>query len=88
MRPVRGLSGIVAGGMVVGMLVVVGAAVLADRRGFPGPGGESVAWHVAATAVALAAQIYSDRHRGAAAFSGSMVVFLAAGLLLWTQWWS
>ncbi|MGK8486993.1 hypothetical protein [Nocardia asiatica] len=84
----RGLSGIVAGGMVVGMLVVAGAAVLADRRGFPGPGGESVAWHVAAAAVALAAQIYSDRHRGAAAFSGSMVVFLAAGLLLWTQWWS
>ncbi|MBF6218056.1 hypothetical protein IU479_08025 [Nocardia abscessus] len=88
MRLVRGLSGVVAGGTVVGMLVVVGTAVLADRRGFPGPGGESVAWHVAVAAVALAAQIYSDRHRGPAAFTGSMVVFLAAGLLLWTQWWS
>jgi hypothetical protein len=87
-RLVRGLSGIVAGGTVVGTLVVVGAAVVADRRGFPGPGGESVAWHVATAVVALAAQIYSDRHRGSAAFIGSTVVFLAAGLLLWTQWWS
>ncbi|MFI9636425.1 hypothetical protein ACIHAX_27405 [Nocardia sp. NPDC051929] len=84
----RGLSGVVAGGVVVGMLVVVGAAVIAQRRGFPGPGAESVAWHVAAAVVALAAQIYSDRHRGSAAFTGSMIVFLAAGLLLWTQWWS
>ncbi|MFD8249402.1 hypothetical protein [Nocardia sp. NPDC059691] len=88
MRFVRGLSGIVAGGVVVGMLVVVGAAVIAQRRGFPGPGAESVAWHVAAAVVALVAQIYSDRHRGSAAFTGSMIVFLAAGLLLWTQWWS
>ncbi|MEU1996144.1 MULTISPECIES: hypothetical protein [Nocardia] len=88
MRLLRGLSGIVAGGTVVGMLVVVGAAVLADRRGFPGPGGESVTWHVAAAVVALAAQIYSDRHRGVAACAASMIVFLAAGLLLWTQWWS
>ncbi|WP_306307710.1 hypothetical protein [Nocardia araoensis] len=84
----RGLSGIVAGGIVVGMLVVVGAAIIAPRRGFPGPGGESVAWHVAVAVVALMAQIYSDRHRGSAAFAGSMIVFLAAGLLLWTQWWS
>ncbi|MGQ4616352.1 hypothetical protein [Nocardia sp. R7R-8] len=84
----RGLSGIVAGGTVVGMLVVVGAAVLAQRGGFPGPGGESVAWHVAAAVVALSAQGYSDRRRGSAAFAGSMIVFLAAGLLLWTQWWS
>ncbi|MEU2041332.1 hypothetical protein [Nocardia niwae] len=88
MRFVRGLSGVVAGGTVVGMLIVVGAAVLADRRGFPGPGAESVAWHVAAAMVAAAAQIYADRHRGVAAFAGSMTVFLAAGLLLWTQWWS
>ncbi|MFE7745769.1 hypothetical protein [Nocardia sp. NPDC057455] len=88
MRLLRGLSGLVAGGTVVGMLIVVGTAVIADRRGFPGPGGESVAWHVAAAVAALAAQIYSDRHRGLAACAGSATVFLAAGLLLWTQWWS
>lgn len=88
MRLVRGLSGLVAAGTFAGMLVVVGTAVIADRRGFPGPGGESVVWHLAAAAVVLAAQIYADRHRGVAALTGSAVVFLAAGLLLWTQWWS
>ncbi|MEV0295235.1 hypothetical protein [Nocardia sp. NPDC050710] len=69
-------------------LVVVGTAFIGGRRGFPGPGGESIAWHVAASATVIAAQVFSDRHRGFAAFSGSMVVFMVAGLLLWTQWWS
>ncbi|WP_227996490.1 hypothetical protein [Nocardia australiensis] len=70
------------------MLVVVGAAIIADRRDFPGPGATSVTWHVAAAAIAITVQIFSDRHRGFAAISGSVVVFLTAGLLLWTQWWS
>ncbi|WP_051407019.1 hypothetical protein [Nocardia sp. CNY236] len=86
-RSVRELSGVVAAGTFAGTLVVVGAAVVADRRGFPGPGGESVAWHVASAAVAVMAQIYADRHRGPAACAGSLVVFCAAGLLLATQWW-
>ncbi|WP_040695075.1 MULTISPECIES: hypothetical protein [Nocardia] len=88
MRVLRGLSGIVAGGMFVLALVVIGTAVIAARRGFPGPGGESVTWHVATSAIGLGAQIFSDRHRGLAAFSGSVVVFIVAGILLWTQWWS
>ncbi|MGO4617755.1 hypothetical protein AB4305_28665 [Nocardia sp. 2YAB30] len=70
------------------MLVVVGASVIADRRGFPGPGGESVTWHVVIAAIAVAAQMYSDRRRGFPAFSGSGLVFVVAGVLLWTQWWS
>ncbi|MFD0365564.1 hypothetical protein ACFQZZ_29360 [Nocardia sp. GCM10030253] len=69
-------------------LVVIGTAIIAARREFPGPGGESVTWHLAMSSTAVAAQIFSDKHRGFAAFSGSLVVFLAAGLLLWTQWWS
>ncbi|MEU4345069.1 hypothetical protein AB0H00_28085 [Nocardia sp. NPDC023852] len=88
MRVVRGLSGIVAAGTFVLMLVVVGASVIADRRGFPGPGGESVAWHAVIAAIVVAAQMYSDRRRGFAALSGSALVFVMAGVLLWTQWWS
>ncbi|MBF6124189.1 hypothetical protein [Nocardia brasiliensis] len=88
MKVWRGLSGLVAAGTFALMLVVVGTAVIAARRDFPGPGAESVTWHVAAAVIALAAQIYSDKRRGLAAFSGSAVVFVAAGLLLWTQWWS
>lgn len=88
MRILRGLSGIVAAGTLVLTAVVVGTAVVADRREFPGPGAPSVTWHIIATAIAVAAQIYSDRRHGFAAFSGSSVVFIAAGLLLWTQWWN
>ncbi|GAA5042218.1 hypothetical protein GCM10023318_02150 [Nocardia callitridis] len=83
----RGLSGVAAGGAVALMLVVVGAAVIAGRRGFPGPGGEAVAWHVVASVIAVGAQIYSDRRRGVASLFGSAVVFVTAGVLLWSQWW-
>lgn len=88
MKVLRGLSGVVTGGVVVLAAVVVGAAVIGARRGFPGPGAASVAWHVAGALLALAAQIFTDRRQGFAAFSGSMVVFVVAGYLLWTQWWN
>lgn len=87
MRPLRALSGTVAAGTVLVALVVIGAAFLGARRGFPGPGGESVLWHIAVAALAIAAQLFSDQRRGMAAFSGAAVVFLAAGILIWTQWW-
>ncbi|WP_067817217.1 hypothetical protein [Nocardia inohanensis] len=88
MKVLRGLSGVVTGGVVVLAATVVGAAVIGARRGFPGPGASSVAWHVAAALLAVAAQIFADRRQGFAAFSGSLVVFLVAGYLLWTQWWN
>jgi hypothetical protein len=84
---VRALSGLVAGGLVVLAAVVIGAAVLGDERGFPGPGDESIAWHVVSALVVVPAQVYADRRRGLAAFGGSVLVFVVAGLLIWTQWW-
>ncbi|WP_081512230.1 hypothetical protein [Nocardia donostiensis] len=87
MKLARGISGIVAAGVVLLAFVVVGAAFLGARRGFPGPGGVSVIWHVVIAAIAIAAQVFSDRQRGAAAFAASAAVVLAAGVLLWTQWW-
>ncbi|WP_084511024.1 hypothetical protein [Nocardia lijiangensis] len=87
MRYLRALSGVVAAGTVLLTLVVVGAAVIGAQRGFPGPGAESVTWHLVASVTVLGAQIFSDRHRGFLAFSGSAVVFLVTGILLWTQWW-
>lgn len=87
MRPVRALSGTVAAGTVVLALVVIGAAFLGARRGFPGPGGESVTWHIAGAAIVIGAQLFSDRRHGIAAFAGASVVFLTTGILIWTQWW-
>ncbi|MEU1207918.1 hypothetical protein ACFRAQ_03925 [Nocardia sp. NPDC056611] len=88
MKVFRGLSGIVAGGTVVLAVTVAGAASIGARRGFPGPGAESVTWHVAAALAVVAAQIYADRRQGFAAFFGCLVVFGIAGYLLWAQWWN
>ncbi|MQY19896.1 hypothetical protein [Nocardia macrotermitis] len=87
-RFVRGVSGVVAAGMVVLALVVAGSAVLGDARGYPGPGMKMVGWHVGLAVVAMVGQVFADRRRGLAAFSGSVVVFVAAGYLLVTQWWN
>ncbi|WUD55979.1 hypothetical protein OG300_25370 [Nocardia sp. NBC_00511] len=88
MRAVRGLSGLVAGGTVVLAITVAGTAIVGARRGFPGPGWADVAWHVSAAVLVVLAQIYSDNRQGFTAFFGSLVVFLVAGCLLWTQWWN
>ncbi|WP_339380946.1 hypothetical protein [Nocardia jejuensis] len=82
------MSGVVAGGMVALAVTVVGAAIMGSERGFPGPGATDVGWHLGAATVAVAAQVFADRRRGFASFSGSLVVFLVAGYLLWAQWWN
>ncbi|MEV6767104.1 hypothetical protein AB0N05_00570 [Nocardia sp. NPDC051030] len=82
------MSGIVAGGIVVLAVTVIGAAVIGAERGFPGPGATDVAWHAAAALLVLAAQIYADKRRGFASFFGCLVVFSVAGYLLWAQWWN
>lgn len=81
------LSGTLAAGTVLLALLVIGAAFIGSRRGFPGPGAESVIWHIAVAVIAVGAQMVADRRRGLTALSGSAVVFLASGLLIWTQWW-
>ncbi|MQY28608.1 hypothetical protein [Nocardia aurantia] len=88
MKALRALSGLVAGGLVVLTAVLIGAAILGAQRGFPGPGTGRLSWHVGLTVLAVAAQVFADRHRGTAALSGSLVVFVATGYLLVTQWWN
>lgn len=86
-RALQGLSGSVAAGVVVLALVVVVTAWLGPRRGFPGPGTESVVAHVVAAVTVVVAQRYADHRRGGVAVIGSLLVFLVTGALLWTQWW-
>ncbi|WP_328387887.1 hypothetical protein [Nocardia sp. NBC_00416] len=87
MRLIRGISGIVAAGLVLLAVVVVGAALIGDRRGFPGPGAESVVAHIAVAVIAVVAQVYSDRTRGAMSLGAAAVPPVAGAILLWTQWW-
>ncbi|MFC8380777.1 hypothetical protein [Nocardia sp. NPDC056952] len=87
MTLLRAVSGVVAGGVVVLLCVVVGAAVIGSRRDFPGPGAESLAWHFVAAVVVVVAQVFADRRRGMSTLFGSAAVLVTAGVLLWTQWW-
>ncbi|TCJ99768.1 hypothetical protein [Nocardia alba] len=87
MTLVRTVSGVVAGGVLVLLCVVVGAAVIGARRDFPGPGAQSLAWHVVAAVVVVLAQVFADRRRGMSALLGSGAVLVTAGVLVWTQWW-
>ncbi|MCJ0893959.1 hypothetical protein [Rhodococcus sp. ARC_M5] len=87
LRFLRGLSGIVTAGLLVLAIAVAVTQYLGHTRGFPGPGGLSVAAHIVAAVVAVIAQRITDHRRGFAAFLGAMVVFVATGLVLWTQWW-
>lgn len=87
-RVLRGLSGVVSGGVVALTAVVLGAAYLASDRDFPGPGAESIAAHVLASVLVVGLQVYSDRRRAGASFAASTAVLVVTALLLWTQWWS
>lgn len=87
MRVVRGISGIVAGGVVALALLVVAVGLVGWVRDFPGPGGAAMVWHIAAAAVVLFAQRRVDRGRGAAGVGAAVLVVGVAVALLWTQWW-
>ncbi|PTR30214.1 hypothetical protein C8K36_10262 [Rhodococcus sp. OK519] len=87
-RLLRGLSGVVAGGVVVLTAVVLVTAYLASNRDFPGPGAESIATHIAASGVVVGLQVFADRRRGGVAAMAAILILAVTGLLLWTQWWS
>ncbi|WP_052047741.1 hypothetical protein [Rhodococcoides fascians] len=87
LRFLRGLSGIVTAGLVVLAIGVAVTQYLGHSRGFPGPGGVSVAAHIVAAGVAVFAQRIADHRRGFSAVLGAIVVFVVTGLVLWTQWW-
>ena len=59
----RGLSGLLVGGLVALALVLVAAWWYADRTGFPGPGPGMLIGHGVAAVAAVAAQLWVDRRR-------------------------
>jgi len=86
-RTGRVLSGVVAGAVLVLAVIVGVAQYLAGERGFPGPGSMSVAAHVVAAVVVVAAQVTADRKRGFISLGAALVVIFTASILLFTQWW-
>lgn len=82
---VRGVSGVLTGGLVVLALVV---AVLASWRSVAGPSTAMVFIHVAAAAVAVLIQVAGDRRGRSATWLAGAAVLAISAVLLWTQWWA
>lgn len=82
----RGLSGLLAGGLVVLAAVLVVVWVVADRLGQPGPGAGLLAWHGAGAAAAVLAQRVADRRSGTAATLAALAVVTITVVVLAVQW--
>lgn len=84
----RGLSGVLAGGLVALAVVVCLAQWLAGASGLPGPGCTAVTGHVAAALAAVVLQLAAERFRGWTATLACWAVLLLAAGVLWFGWWS
>jgi len=86
---VRGVSGVLTGGLVVlALVVVVVVAVLASWRSVAGPSTAMVFIHVVAAAVAVPIQVAGDRRGRSATWLAGAAVLAISAVLLWTQWWA
>jgi hypothetical protein len=85
-RLLRGLAGLLAGGLVALVLALVGAWFLAEQLGVPGPGLPTIVGHAVAAVVAVVAQLLADRRRGGAASVAALVVLLVTAVVLAVQW--
>jgi hypothetical protein len=82
----RGLSGLLVGGLVALALVLVAGYFYADRIGLPGPGPGMLLGHVLAAVAAVVAQMWVDRRldrTGTLAAIGLAVVIVGGLALVW-----
>jgi hypothetical protein len=82
----RGLSGLLAGGLVALLVVLCIAWYIADRSGTSGPGAGTLAWHAVAAVAAVLAQRHADRHGGAAGVMAACAVIAITVALLTAEW--
>ncbi len=87
-RAARGLSGVLAGGLVALTIVLCLAQWLAATSGVPGPGAAAVVGHLMAAVVAVGLQLAAERSRDRAATLASCSVLLLAAVVLWFGWWA
>jgi hypothetical protein len=85
-RLLRGLSGLLAGGLVV-LAVALGVAwYVADQSGSSGPGVQTLVWHAVSAVAAVLAQRYADRHRDMGGVLAACAVIVIAAALLTVEW--
>jgi hypothetical protein len=84
----RGLSGVLAGGLVALAIAVCMAQWLAGTSGRPGPGMAAVVGHVVAALAAVVLQLAAERSRGCSAALAAWSILLLAAAVLWFGWWA
>lgn len=81
-----GLSGLLAGGLVVLVLALVVAWAVAVGVGAPGPGAGTLVWHGVGAVAAVLVQRQADRRSGAAALLAALAVVAITAVVLAVQW--
>jgi hypothetical protein len=84
----RGLSGVLVGGLVALAIAVCAAQWLASQSGRPGPGMADVVGHVVAAASAVVLQLAAERSLGRSAALASWSVLVLTASVLWFGWWA
>jgi hypothetical protein len=87
-RAPRGLSGVLAGGLVALASAVCVAQWLAGTSGRPGPGMATVVGHVVAALAAVVLQLAAERPLGRSAALASWSVLVITAGVLWFGWWA
>lgn len=82
----RGLSGLLAGGLVATVVALGVAWVVAAGMDAPGPGVVRLVGHLVAAVVAVVAQRYADRHPGADGVAAALAVVAITVLVLAMAW--
>jgi hypothetical protein len=85
-RWLRALSGLLAGGLVVLVVVLCAGWVIAVRTGTAGPSPSVLVWHAVAAVAAVVGQVYADRHANMGGAAAALAVVAITAVLLSTQW--
>ncbi|GAA1389390.1 hypothetical protein GCM10009613_28210 [Pseudonocardia kongjuensis] len=85
-RLLRGLAGVLAGGLVVLAAGLVVVEWLAGRNGVPGPGTGAIAAHLIAAVVAVTGQVVADRRADRTGTLAALGVIGTVALVLGLGW--
>ena len=81
------ISGVLAAGQVVLLLIVTGVRVISWLHGYPGQDWWLIGWHVVAAVLAVVMQRFADRHNGPTSWVSSVAVIVVAFATLCVFWW-
>ncbi|NMH93607.1 hypothetical protein HF519_18905 [Pseudonocardia bannensis] len=85
-RALRGVSGVLAGGLVALALVLLAGWLVTTRTGSPGPGTGILIGHGLAAVVAVAAQLVADRRSGRPGALAALAVVSISAAVLAVYW--